>query len=150
MNAVTNDRDLRLAPEMASFRLLVLAFVRDYIGQWQQSPSQGEIANATGSSRTSVRRAVKSLASDGLLLRTPGHRGLKLPSMREEALRQLRELGWLVDEDLMRVGRPGANPTLLPPAVLDYPAPRTDPPPSRGAGDNDGEQADAKGRARTR
>ena len=116
----------RLAPEMASFRLLVLAFVRDYIGLMGQSPSYGEISAKLNSNRTRVRNAVKRLAFEGLLIRTPGARGLKLPSMRDEAIRQLRQLGWAIDEDNLKALPPGiTNGALLPPATLDYIRPAT-------------------------
>jgi biotin operon repressor len=109
---------------MASFRLLALAFIRDYVALMGQSPSYGEIAAKLDSNRTRVRKAVKSLVADGLLLRTPGPRGLALPSMREEAVRQLRALGWRVDEDALEANAPVTNPPLLPPAALTYPANR--------------------------
>lgn len=111
---------------MASWRLLVLAFVREYLDQWGESPSYGEIANALGSNRTRVRKAVRSLERDGMLLRAQGPRGLSLPTVRDEALRQLRALGFVVDEDCLVVRRPVTDPPLLPPAELDYPDPQTD------------------------
>lgn len=140
----------RLSPEMASFRALVLGFVRSYLTEWGQSPSYGEIAAGLGSNRTRVKRAVVSLERAGLLLRTPGTRGLALPDEIERA-RQLLERAGLFDANRpsgpqARLGaRSGSgaagnsredggaealphngnvtNPTLLPPAVLDYPAP---------------------------
>ena len=124
MNAMTdaNRGRRRLAPEMASFRLLVLAFVREYIGAMGESPSYGEIAAKLDSNRTRVKMAVRSLAADGLLIRTGGPRGLQLPSVRDTAIRQLRALGYAVDEDLKYVRHPGVtNRTLLPPAELRYP-----------------------------
>jgi Mn-dependent DtxR family transcriptional regulator len=60
------DPPRRLSPEMASFRLLVLACVREYIEANHDSPSYGEIAAALGSNRTRVRKAVKQLAAEGL------------------------------------------------------------------------------------
>lgn len=129
MNAAKDEIEalLRLAPDMASLRLLVLAFVRDYFGKWDASPSYGEIAAAMTppSNRTRIRKAVKSLVADGLLLRSPGPRGLKLPDSREAALRVLRELGWRIDEDITAAfpadRREGVtNPPLLPPPELDY------------------------------
>ncbi|MDG6079770.1 GntR family transcriptional regulator [Erythrobacter litoralis] len=111
----------RLTAEMASFRLLVLAFVRDYLAEMGESPSYGEIAAGLDSNRTRVRKAVKSLAADGLLLRRAGKsRGLSLPSIRQEAIRQLRELGWTVDEDNLSAAEPVTKPPLLPPPALDY------------------------------
>lgn len=112
----------RLTPAMASMRLLVLDFVRRYIGRWKASPSYGEIAEALGTNRTRVRKAVKSLESEGLLLRSPGPRGLAMPSERQAALRVLRMLGWHVDERAEAVTN---RPLRLSPA-LSYRAPRTD------------------------
>lgn len=139
-NTTSNDATAppdRLSPDMASFRLLVLGFVRDYIGRLGESPSYGEIAARLNSNRTRVRRAVKSLAQDELLLRSPGARGLALPSTRDNAIRQLRELGFTVDTDFSSIRPPGGpvtNPPLLPPAELTYPKRSTD-------GDGDGSGA---------
>lgn len=92
---------LRLAPEMVSLRLLVLAFVKGYIGKWGASPSYGEIAEATGTNRTRVKKAVRSLQADGLLLRLnrPGSanaRALALPAQRDAAAQLLAGLGYRV------------------------------------------------------
>lgn len=110
-------RPPRLSAEMASQRLLVLDFVRRYFAQWRHSPSQGEIAAALDIDAGKVRRAIRSLARDGMLLRTPGPRGLVLPDTEAEALRQLRALGWIVNP----IDEVVAKATLLPPAALDYP-----------------------------
>lgn len=111
---------------MASWRLLVLAFVREYIDRWGHSPSYGEIAAGLSSNRTRVRKAVRSLERDGLVLRAPGPRGLTLPTVRDEAVRQLRALGFIVDEDCLQVKAPVTDPPLLPPAALDYDPDPTD------------------------
>lgn len=103
---------LRLVPEMASFRALVLDFVRSYLTRWGQSPSYGEIAAGLDSNRTRVKRAIVSLEREGLLLRRKGTRGLALPDEIAKA-RQLLERAGLMPTV--------TNPTLLPPAVLDYP-----------------------------
>ncbi|QCI92297.1 GntR family transcriptional regulator [Novosphingobium sp. EMRT-2] len=108
---------LRLAPEIASTRLLVLRFVRDYIRRWGASPSYGEIAAGVNAHRSRVRRAVKRLAAEGLLLRRPGGRGLSLPDDRASALRVLAALGWTV---MPPDGETGTNATLLAGPVLDY------------------------------
>ena len=86
----------RLKPDMASFSLLVLAFVREYIGNWGASPSYGEIAHALDTNRERVRQSVKQLIRSGALLRTPGERALVLPEARDEALRILQGLGYSV------------------------------------------------------
>lgn len=112
-------RPPRLTAEMASQRLLVLDFVRAYIGRWCQSPSQGEIANALEIDRTKVWRAIRSLERDGFLLRTPGPRGLALPGAEDEALRQLRAHGWIINPGERHV----AKANMLPPAELDYAGP---------------------------
>lgn len=94
-----STRTAHLVPDMASFRLLVLGFVRDYIGLMGASPSYGEVAAKLGSNRKRVMKAVQSLEREGLLIRTPGARGLRLPSLRDAAIRQLRDLGYIIDED---------------------------------------------------
>ena len=109
----------QLSPDMACFRGLVLAFVREYLGKWQISPSYGEIAAHFNASRTRVKRAVRSLVRDELLYQVPGPRGLRLPTQREDALRILRESG--------------TDRSLLPPAELTYPAQVT------GTSDEDGD-----------
>lgn len=116
-----NSPPARLTPEMASFRALVLDFVRGYIARWGQSPSYGEIAAGTRSNRTRVRRALRSLEAAGLLLRRPGARGLSLPCEIDRARLTLIRAGVLL---------PGEGPvtkaTLLPPPALDYPDASTD------------------------
>lgn len=91
---------------MVSLRLLALDFVRQYIAKWGASPSYGEIAAALDTNRTRIRKAVKSLAADGLLLRAPGARGLALPDTRERALQVLRSLGWKVDAATTSIAPP--------------------------------------------
>ena len=108
----------RLSPDMASFRALVLAFVVSYINSWGQSPSYGEIAAATGSNRTRVKRAVASLEKAGLLHRTPGTRGLSLPDAIDRARQTLIRAGVMPV-----VAAAVTKPTLLPPPALDYPSP---------------------------
>ena len=116
------DMPLRLSAEMGSFRLLVLKFIRDYIEKYSVSPSQGEIRNGLDTTRSRVRDALRSLEQDRLIHRRAGARGISLPSMRDEAIRLLRDLGYRVDEDLGTVSMPGSpQSTLLPPAELDYP-----------------------------
>ncbi len=112
------DLNLRLSPEMASFRALVLAFVTRYLSEWGQSPSYGEIAAGLDSNRFRVKRAVVSLERAGLLIRGPSPRGLMLPDAITEAQRTLERAGLLPAAVPLRT-----NQTLLPPAVLDYPAP---------------------------
>lgn len=137
----------KLAPEMASFRLLVLAFVREYIGAMGQSPSYGEISARLRSNRTRVRNAVKRLVAEGLLMRVPGPRGLKLPSMREEAIRQLREMGWLIVEEHLQALPPGFGGVVTKGALLDEPPLDYTPPGRLGpSGGPDGKEEGKAGR----
>ena len=110
---------------MASFRGLVLVFVTDYLNDFGLSPSQGEIVNGVaGATRQRVRMALKSLAKDGLLIKVPGHRGLRLPTAREAARRVLIEEGYTIDEAKRLVAPPvKANTTPSLPGVppLIYP-----------------------------
>lgn len=111
------DRELRLSPEIASRRLLVLKFVLEYLDQWGESPSLGEIAAGLRISRMAAMRAVNALVKRRLLLRRGRRRGLMRPGQREEAVRVLREHGYVVDEDVMTVTK-----AILPRRVLlDYP-----------------------------
>lgn len=123
-----DDDTARLRPEMASFRALVLDFVRNYILRWNQSPSLGEIAAATRSNRTRVKRAIASLVKAGLLVRVPGPRGLSLPDELAQARAVLERAGLLhVPSSSGALGQQGTvtKATLLPPPALDYPAQRT-------------------------
>ena len=114
------DASLRLKPEMTSRRLLALAFVRDYIARWGESPSYGEIANGLAISRSRARDLVKALVRSGQLVRSAGPRGLSMPTLRDEAVRQLRELGWTVDEDIGLARAPCTETTLPVLPMLDY------------------------------
>jgi len=105
---------------MASFRLLVLDFVRGYLGENGASPSYGEIAGGLDSSRNQVKVAVKSLVRDRLLLQGDGPRSLALPSDRDAAIRALEGLGFRIDEQARTIAQPITDPPLLPPATLDY------------------------------
>ncbi|MFC3097357.1 LexA family transcriptional regulator [Alteraurantiacibacter palmitatis] len=120
-DAQSSDDELRrLVPEMVSFKLLVLGFVRHYIATRGGSPSLGEIAAHTGSNRKRVRNAVLKLANEGLLLRRPGERGLSLPDIEADAVRQLRQLGWTVEESARIVARRVTIHPLSTARVLDY------------------------------
>jgi hypothetical protein len=114
----------RLKPAMASRKLLVLAFVRDYIARWEGSPSYGEIAAGVGISRSRAKQLVDSLVKQRKLLRRPGTRGISLPSRDADAIRALRVQGWTVDEKAGIALAPGCtNPILSARPVLDYVAP---------------------------
>lgn len=123
----------RLSPEMASFRALVLAFVREYIEAWSFSPSYGEIAAHCGCSVGRVRDALQSLVREGKLNKVQGPRGLRLPTEHEAALKALIEAGYRVDEGARLVApgeaRKSTHSPLLPPPELTYPSdPRRDEP----------------------
>lgn len=106
---------------MASRRLIVFGFVRDYLTRMGGSPSIGEIAAGCGISRTRARQLVLALVRAGQLTRRAGPRGLGMPADRDKAIRRLRELGWQVDEDHHSVTAPqGPNSTLLAITPLDY------------------------------
>ena len=118
---VNNPAELRLSPAMSSRRLLVLVFVRDYIQRHGGSPSLREIANATALNIVGVKRHIDRLVEQGELVRTPGPRGLRLPTIREAALLCLREHGFLIDEDIKTIRRSaGTEKQLLPPPTLSY------------------------------
>ncbi len=110
------DETLRLQPAMASRKLLVLAFVRAFIGRWNGSPSIGEIAQGIGASRTRVQAALRALEEDNLIVRRPGARGIMLPDRLAEAVRDLRAAGYIVDDDIVR----GPFPILPLTPELDY------------------------------
>lgn len=130
----------RLRPEMASRKLQVLAFIREYIGHWGGSPSFREIAAGCDTNVTRVKEAVRKLTAEGLLLRTPGPRGLALPTERDAALRVLKALGWAIDEDLAAAIAPAVtHSTLLMAPALDYVGPAT--------GADDGAEEGASGNA---
>lgn len=106
----------RLQPDMASFRLLVLDFVRGYLTKWGQGPSYGEIANHLAADRYRVRWAVKRLVRQGRLVQHPGPRGLAMPDACSAAAQVLAEHGWAIDPD----GKTATNAPLPGVAVLDY------------------------------
>ena len=105
---------------MSSRRLLVLAFVRNYMARWCEAPSQREIAHGLGISRTRVRELIKALVRSGQLLRAPGTRGLALPRDLDDAIWQLCALGWQVNEDHLWLPPPRPERTLKTPIVIDY------------------------------
>lgn len=132
----------KLSPDMVSRPLIVLRFIRDYISEWGQSPSRGEIANGCDITRSAARNAIRSLEAKGMIIRTGGERGLRLPSEKEGAVRTLKALGWEVFEGEEAAAPPDQGPiSPLPgPIVLDYPG-------SAGSGDGNakGEQGGGKG-----
>lgn len=111
---------MKLSPSMASFKVLVLKFVIDYITANKVSPSQGEIERGLDSTRSRVRDALRSLLKEGLLLRRPGERGLALPSQEGDALRLLLGLGWKAKEGVLQAPS-RYRPVSTVPYDLDYP-----------------------------
>ena len=76
------------------------------------------------------------MVQDGVLVRGEGERGLMLPDQVEQAVRQLREAGWVIDAEAKEGRLPVTIRPLLPPAKLRYP--------KRGSiegNDRDGQQA---------
>lgn len=106
------DETLRLQPAMASRKLLVLAFIRGYIARWGGSPSISEIAEGTKSSKGAVKVALRALATEHRIIRRPGNRGITLPERVADALRELRDAGFIVDDDVLRAPPPPPAPVL--------------------------------------
>ena len=94
----------------------ILATLRVEGAPYRLSPSQ--LQQTMLFSSGGISNLLLRLEKDGLILRRPGERGLALPSVRDEAIRQLRQLGFTVDEDIGRIS------ALLPPPELDYPETR--------------------------
>lgn len=101
--------DGRLSPEMASFRLKVLGFVRRYWESYGGSPSYGEIAAGLSTNRERVRKAVKRLVMARQLVRTPGPRGLALPDGKARRAVTNRPLRPRFDLDYIPPGENGAG-----------------------------------------
>ena len=100
----------RLSPTMVSRKLIALAFIRDYIERTGGSPSLGEIAAAIGTDdRKLAQKAVRALAGDGHIIRQPGPRGITLPGRVADAVRELRKAGYVVDEHILHLDRPGGS-----------------------------------------
>lgn len=131
---------VRLRPEMASLRLIVLKFITDYIGQWGGSPSYGEIAHGCDTNRDRVKKIVHRLARDGLINHVRGPRGISLPQQEQAAAAHLRKIGYRIDthQRIIKIGRRRFSDTekpLLPPVELDYQLDQ------RNAGENHGPTA---------
>jgi SOS-response transcriptional repressor LexA len=98
---------IRLSPAMVSRKLQVLDFILKFYRARGQGPSLGEIANGVGTSKTRVQAHVRKLHAEGLIHRTPGaHRSLRPLTQQEDALRQLRENGWVVNAELRELSGP--------------------------------------------
>jgi biotin operon repressor len=101
---------------MVATRLLVLDFVHEYIERWRYSPSLGEIGAELGVSRKHVSKAIASLVDSGLLVKTPGPRGLALPDQRDTAIRLLSSMGFQVSRGQQVV----TKSALLSPTPVEY------------------------------
>ena len=101
--------DARLRADQASFRLLVLVFVRDYHARLGEGPSYGEIAAHFDCSRSRVKKAVQRLVAEGRLERGPGPRSLAPPSARDDAIAALERLGFTVDRDGKSLAPPAGD-----------------------------------------
>lgn len=94
----------RLTPAMASRKLQVVSFVRQYIARWGAWPSYGEIGGAMGIHKDTARDAVRRAVRDGLLDRTPGARKPRVAPARLSAIEavgildQLRAAGFTIQE----------------------------------------------------
>jgi biotin operon repressor len=125
---------------MVATRLLVLDFVHEYIERWRYSPSLGEIGAELGVSRKHVSKAIASLVDSGLLVKTPGPRGLALPDQRDTAIRLLSSMGFQVSRGQQVV----TKSALLSPTPVEYIPLRTD----RGQHGRQGRKKRAKAKAK--
>lgn len=112
----------RLSPQMASRKLQVLAFIRAFYAAHGVGPSLSEMAAAIGSNRSRVQDAIRKLAAEGRIHRAPGQtRGVRPLSAQEEAVRHVRDAGYLVldpasvplldiEMPVTKAGLPGHSP----------------------------------------
>ena len=130
-------------PTGSAWRLRSGALTDDHYGV---GPSLGEIARALGVTRKRVHDLVARLACDGRIQRQRGKaRSIRPLTAREEAIRQLRDDGFIIDEDILSIRTPLTNAGLHLPPDLDH-IPEWD-----GDGDGqDGQCADERGRNGTR
>lgn len=97
----------RLTPVMTNRKLQVLDFIEAFWALHRKGPSLNEIANACGTNKTRAREAVMKLEREGRIHRMAGvERGIRPVGAIEEAIRLLREGGFVVDEDIMTVSAP--------------------------------------------
>ncbi len=88
----------RLSPKMGSRKMQALRAIKEYFREWGRSPSLGEIGGALAIHKQHADKLVDALARDGLVIREPGPRGIKLPDpaemlSHEDLLQQLQLRG---------------------------------------------------------
>ncbi len=102
-----------LSPVMSNRKLQVLDFIRLFHARHGVGPSLGEIAAAVGTTRTRVHDSIRKLAREGRVHHMPGQtRGVRPAETRDEALRVLREEGWVILPDRNAASHPNALPLL--------------------------------------
>ena len=96
-----------------SARPAIMAYLRAYQAAHDETPSLGEIANAVGSTKPHVSRALNRLERDGELRRLPAaprqKRRIVLPEQQARALAMLRELGWSINGDVRSLHGPSVT-----------------------------------------
>lgn len=141
---------------MRSRKLQALDFIKGFFARWGSSPSLGEIAAELGVSNKRAHELVGQLADEGLIRRRKGkHRGLELvggkgPMSQADALLQLRECGWVVDNDAKTVAPTlpeGAFPPLTNMGLPMLPELDHDPDLDIGLGSHDGHDQGKRGSA---
>ena len=112
---------LHLSPTMVSRKLQVLHFIEQFFAVHGVGPSLGEIGRALGVTPKRVHDLVTRLAYDGRIQRQRGKaRSIRPLTAREEAIRQLRDDGFIIDEDILSIRTPLTNAGLHLPPDLDH------------------------------
>ena len=109
-----NDQALnleRVTPTACSRRLVLLAYIRAYQGKFAGiSPSLGEMAAELRTSRSRIRAHLAHLEREGMLMRIHGERRSILliddpVRLEREAIRLLRRLGWICNDEVRSIGK---------------------------------------------
>ncbi|MEA3390153.1 MAG: hypothetical protein U9R64_12890 [Pseudomonadota bacterium] len=104
---------IRLTPTMGSRKEQLLDFIRAYYSAHGVGPTITEMANALHCMRSRIQDAIRKLEREQRIHRVPGKaRGITPISGHEEAIRQLRAIGYIVNPDSMILEVP-------PPPLLD-------------------------------
>lgn len=112
--------ELPLTATRSSRKQAVLEFIKRHYAERGASPSLNEIAAGLRTSKARVSAHVRQLALDGLITRVPGkHHGISLPDPAEhisqgDALRALRNMGWMIDIDALHLDKPAVPNSSLP------------------------------------